>query len=159
MTRTSCQRQCCSPSSLCSPPGVSLYQFNTDCYSEATTRYCGVYANTPPSFQLFTDHMIGVWVGLAMRGPFNGRSWVHLLVNPCVFGTTHTSRCQLSMYVHCMVFCRAGRCLEEPRSSGALDWGDGQASVQVSHHHRAILFWTRPRRQLDSSRLASSSSS
>ena len=47
---------------------------------------------------------------------------------------------------------------EEPRSSGALDWGDGQASLHGRHPRRAILFWTRPRHQLDSSRTASSSS-
>jgi hypothetical protein len=36
---------------------------------------------------------------------------------------------------------------EEPRSSGALDWGDGQASLHGRHPRRAILFWTRPRHQ------------
>ena len=29
---------------------------------------------------------------------------------------------------------------EEPRSSAALDWGDGQASLHFVHHHRPILF-------------------
>jgi hypothetical protein len=29
---------------------------------------------------------------------------------------------------------------EEPRSSVALDWGDGQANLHVIRHHRPILF-------------------
>ena len=113
---------------------------------------------------VITDLQIGRWVGLSIEA-FCGRSLGSPTGKPACFSTTHSLL--VGSYVDDIVcgFDRApwypveqGRAEEEPRSSGALDWGDGQAGPYVVLHHCAIPFWTRHRHQLDSSRRASSSS-
>ena len=66
-----------------------------------------------------------MWVGL-VREAFQWKErWVHLLVNPAFLALP-------PVFVCVWYPVEQGRdAEEEPRSSVALDWGDGQASLHV----------------------------
>ena len=60
---------------------------------------------------------------------------------PCNFGTTPSLVVAYVLVMSVWYPVEQGSdAEEEPRSSVALDWGDGQASLQVVHHQCPILF-------------------